>query len=101
MAEFYTRFIKETFDENGRLTACSYVYDENFNYGYDVIDPLGTLCPDRQAMIWRHDRADPTVLPFGVVKRLSTSWGLSCAPCTTGLPPGTLPTGWKRPGSRR
>ena len=48
MAEFYTRFIKETFDENGRLTACSYVYDENFNYGYDVIDPLGTLCPDRR-----------------------------------------------------
>ncbi len=72
MAEFYTRFIKETFDENGRLTACSYVYDENFNYGYDVIDPLGTLCPDRRAMIWRNDRGERTVLTFGDVKRLST-----------------------------
>ena len=30
MAEFYTRFIKETFDDNGRLTDCSYEYDENF-----------------------------------------------------------------------
>ena len=72
MAEFYTRFIKETFDENGRLTACSYVYDENFNYGYDVIDPLGSLYPDRQAMIWRNDRGERTVLTFGDVKRLST-----------------------------
>ena len=72
MAEFYTRFIRETFDENGRLTACSYVYDETFNYGYDVIDPLGTLYPDRRAMVWRNDRGERTVLTFGDVKRLST-----------------------------
>lgn len=72
MAEFYTRFIKETFDENGRLTDCSYEYDENFNYGYDVIDPLGTLYPDRRAMVWRNDRGERTELTFGDVKRLST-----------------------------
>lgn len=72
MAEFYTRFIKETFDENGRLTACSYEYDENFNYGYDVIDPLGTLYPDRLAMLWRNDKGEEKRLTFGDVKRLST-----------------------------
>ncbi|MGM9565267.1 AMP-binding protein [Evtepia sp.] len=72
MAEFYTRFIKETFDENGRLTDCSYEYDENFNYGYDVIDPLGTLYPDRLAMLWRNDKGEEKVLTFGDVKRLST-----------------------------
>lgn len=72
MAEFYTRFIKETFDENGRLTDCSYEYDENFNYGYDVIDPLGTLYPDRLAMLWRNDKGEEKRLTFGDVKRLST-----------------------------
>ena len=72
MAEFYTRFIKETFDENGRLTDCSYEYDENFNYGYDVIDPLGTRYPDRRAMVWRNDRGERIELTFGDVKRLST-----------------------------
>ena len=72
MAEFYTRFIKETFDENGRLTDCSYEYDENFNYGFDVIDPLGTLYPDRLAMLWRNDKGEEKKLTFGDVKRLST-----------------------------
>lgn len=72
MAEFYTRFIKETFDEDGRLTACSYEYDENFNYGYDVIDPLGTRYPDRLAMLWRSDKGEEKRLTFGDVKRLST-----------------------------
>lgn len=72
MAEFYTRFIKETFDENGRLTDCSYEYDENFNYGFDVIDPLGTRYPDRLAMLWRNDKGEEKVLTFGDVKRLST-----------------------------
>lgn len=72
MAEFYTRFIKETFDEDGRLTACSYEYDENFNYGYDVIDPLGTRYPDRLAMLWRNDKGEEKRLTFGDVKRLST-----------------------------
>ncbi len=71
MAEFYTRFIKETFDENGRLTDCSYRYDENFNYGYDVIDPLGDLYPDRLAMLWRNDKGEEKRLTFGDVKRLS------------------------------
>ena len=72
MAEFYTRFIKETFDENGRLTACSYTYDETFNYGYDVIDPLGDLYPHRLAMIWRNDRGEEKRLTFEDVKGLST-----------------------------
>lgn len=72
VAEFYTRFIQETFDENGRLTDCSYVYDEDFNYGYDVIDPLGTLYPDKLAMLWRNDRGKRTRLTFGQVKDLST-----------------------------
>ncbi|MCF0123538.1 MAG: AMP-binding protein [Ruminiclostridium sp.] len=72
MAEFYTRFIKETFDESGRLIDCSYEYDESFNYGYDVIDPLGELYPDRLAMLWRNDRGEEARLTFGDVKRLST-----------------------------
>ena len=38
MAPFYNRFIQETFDSNGVIQTCSYVYEDNFNYGYDVID---------------------------------------------------------------
>ena len=45
MAEFYTRFIRETMDEAGQVAQWSYQYEEDFNYGYDVIDPLGDLDP--------------------------------------------------------
>ena len=41
MEEFYTRFIRETMDEAGQVTQWSYQYEEDFNYGYDVIDPWG------------------------------------------------------------
>ena len=54
MAEFYTRFIRETMDEAGQVTQWSYQYEEDFNYGYDVIDPLGDLDPHRLAMLWRN-----------------------------------------------
>ena len=56
MAPFYNRFIQETFDSNGVIQTCSYVYEDNFNYGYDVIDAIADLCPDKKAMLWRNDR---------------------------------------------
>ena len=56
MAKFHERWIKETFDGDGRLTAFRYTYEENFNYGYDVVDRLGEEYPERLAIIWENDR---------------------------------------------
>ena len=42
MAEFYTRFIRETMDEAGQVTQWSYQYEAGTStYGYDVIEPPG------------------------------------------------------------
>ena len=41
MADFYTRFIRETFNDRGELVSYTYEYPENYNYGYDVADALG------------------------------------------------------------
>ena len=71
MAEFYTRFIRETMDEAGQVTQWSYQYEEDFNYGYDVIDPLGDLDPHRLAMLWRNHRGEEKRLTFGDLKTLS------------------------------
>ena len=65
MAEFYTRFIKETFGPDGVLQSCAYVYQENFNYAYDVLDALGELYPDRLAILWT---AVFSMLAGGLVK---------------------------------
>lgn len=72
MAEFYQNFIQETFDDKGRLLSCRYVYPENYNYGYDVIDQLGERYPDRLAMLWRNDQGENVSLTFQDIKTLST-----------------------------
>ncbi len=55
----YKRFVKETFDENGRLASFDFDVDENYNFGYDVVDYLAEKCPDKTAMIYLN--ADKTV----------------------------------------
>lgn len=65
-------YIQETFDPNGGVTGFAYTYPENFNYGYDVIDRLGSEHPHRQAMLWRSDRGEEKSLTFGQLKDLST-----------------------------
>lgn len=72
MAEFYTKFIHETFDAVGRLLDCTYEYDEDFNYAYDVMDALARQYPDRLAMLWCNDQGAEVRLTFGDIRRLST-----------------------------
>ncbi len=72
MADFYTRFIRETFDARGRLLSYTYAYPDNYNYGYDVIDALGQAYPDRLAMLWRNDRGAEVRLTFRQLSELSS-----------------------------
>lgn len=71
MAEFYERFIHETFDADGRPVACRYEYGPDFNYGYDVADALAERHPDRVAMRWRDDRGRARDLTFADLRSLS------------------------------
>lgn len=71
MAQFYEQFIRETFDEQGRLQTLGYEIPDNFNYAWDVIDALGEQYPDRLAMVWRSDRGERKTLTFGQVRELS------------------------------
>ena len=49
MREFYSDYLTETFDDEGRLVSCTYHYPDNFNYGYDILDPIAAAYPDRIA----------------------------------------------------
>ena len=72
MAAFFTNFIREYFDAQGRLTHYDYVYENNFNYGYDVTDALGAQYPERLALLWRNEQGEETRLTFRDIQRLST-----------------------------
>ena len=38
-------------DENGRLKAIEFQNDDQFNFGYDIVDELAKKCPDKTAML--------------------------------------------------
>ena len=48
---YYKRFVKEGFDENGILNKFEIDCPDNYNFGYDIIDKFGEIDPDRRALI--------------------------------------------------
>ncbi len=61
--EFYTL---EDLQKNYRV-----VVGDNFNYGYDVLDVLGTEKPEELAMLWISNEGEERRFTFGDLKRLS------------------------------
>lgn len=48
----YERFLSATEDAEGKLQSIEFHPNHNFNFGYDVVDYLGTLKPEKLAMLW-------------------------------------------------
>ncbi len=68
----YKRFVNETFDENGRLFSFEFDVDENYNFGYDVVDYLAEKCPDKTAMIYLNaDKTEERYFTFADMKKYS------------------------------
>ena len=62
---YYKNFCRETFDENGVLSGFEAVYEENFNFAYDVVDKIAEMEPDRRAMVWCNEEGEERTLTFG------------------------------------
>lgn len=71
MENFYKRFCREAFDENGVLTAFEPVVADNFNFAYDVVDEIARLDPDRRAMVWCNVAGEERTFTFGEMKLYS------------------------------
>jgi acetyl-CoA synthetase len=65
------RYVDEEYDEDGILTRYSLHYPDDFNFGYDIVDDIGTNDPGRPAMIWCNDKGDERRFTFGDIMRLS------------------------------
>ena len=48
---YYKRFVKEGYDENGVLNKFEVTAPDDYNFGYDIIDKFGELEPDRPALL--------------------------------------------------
>ena len=71
MENFYQRFCKEAFDEDGVLCSFEPVVADNFNFAYDVVDEIARLDPNRRAMVWCNVAGEERTFTFGEMKRYS------------------------------
>ncbi len=71
MENFYKRFCREAFDDNGVLCAFEPVVADNFNFAYDVVDEIARLDPDRRAMVWCNVAGAARTFTFGEMKLYS------------------------------
>ncbi len=71
MNDFYKRFISDTYDEKGMLTAIDVHIPDNYNFGYDVIDEIAKLDPDRRAMVWVNEEGEEHIFTYSDLMKKS------------------------------
>ena len=63
----YRNFCEETFNENCTLKSFDLKYNENYNFGYDVIDVLGKENPNGKAVVWCNPDGDERITPIKIL----------------------------------
>ena len=71
MRNINERYVKESYNEAGQLTAFSVVCPDAFNFGYDVVDDIADNDPERRAMVWCNPEGEEHVFSFADMKRWS------------------------------
>ncbi len=70
--QYHKKFCREAFDENGVISGFEAVYEDNFNFAYDVVDEIARMEPDRRAMVWCNEAGEERTFTFGEMSRYSS-----------------------------
>ena len=68
MRNINLRYVHETYDNEGELASFSIDCPESFNFGYDVVDDIANVDPDRRAMLWCNPEGEEHVFSFADMK---------------------------------
>ncbi|MBR5414851.1 MAG: AMP-binding protein [Thermoguttaceae bacterium] len=68
---FYQQFCREEFDDQGRLVRFDLEYPENYNFGYDVVDRIAEVTPEKLALLWIDAEKNERRFTFDQIRRLS------------------------------
>ena len=71
LADLHTQYLTEDLDEAGNPRSFALRCPPGFNFGYDVVDRLGALTPDRRALRWCNGEGEQRTYTFGEIQRLS------------------------------
>lgn len=69
--DFYRQFCHEELDENGELKTFDLHFNENYNFGYDVVDRIADQDPDKKAVVWLGSDGEERIFSFEMIRRLS------------------------------
>lgn len=64
MAALYSKYLETGFDKNGVLNVAKPKYPDTFNFGYDVMDEMARLEPDKTAMVWCNEHGEEKFLTY-------------------------------------
>ena len=62
--EIFHKFITPTLDEKGRLVKLDFHPEDNYNFGYDVVDAIAEKSPDKTAMVWLDNNQNEKIFSF-------------------------------------
>ena len=79
MEPLFHKFCTASFDENGQFSGLELHYEDNFNFGYDVVDAIADEEPQKRAVQWCDEFGNEKMLTFGDIR---------CIPACTGYPEG-------------
>lgn len=69
--DLYKQFCTDGFDENGILNRFEINCPENFNFGYDIIDAIAAMEPNRKAMVWCNEAGEEHIFTYADLMKKS------------------------------
>ncbi len=64
MGDFYKRFVREEYDENGFVTKFDLDLKYDYNFAYDVIDEIAKHEPERVAIHWVSENGEEKIFTY-------------------------------------
>jgi acetyl-CoA synthetase len=69
LAEKYVKINYESYEDF--LKNCKIKVPDNFNFGFDVVDELASIDPNKKAMVWCDSEGEEKIFTFSDIKRES------------------------------
>ncbi len=65
------KFVKTETDKDGALKKISFMNEETFNFGFDIVDALAEKSPDKTALLYVSDSMEERKFTFAEIKKYS------------------------------
>lgn len=69
--QLYKQFCNEEFNSDNTLKSFRLKFEDNYNFGYDVLDQMAEKAPNDIALVWTNPEGDERIFTFEDLSRLS------------------------------